>query len=75
MKPIRVLIVEGASTTRQTLSRVLGQDAELEVVAATATGRLALAKLSDLGPDVVLLYISRPDKEGLKTHTSIRETR
>lgn len=74
MKSIRVLIVDGASTTRQTLSRLLNQDRELEVVGATATGRLALAKLSELSPDLIVLDVARPELEGLKTLAAIRET-
>lgn len=73
MKPIRVLIVDGASTTRQTLSRLLNQDRELEVVGATATGRLALAKLGELRSDLIVLDVARPDLEGLKTLAAIRE--
>ncbi len=74
MKRIRVLIVDGVSTTRQLLSRVLQRDLDLEVVAAVAGGRLALSRLNELKPDVVLLDVAMPDLEGLKTLASVRET-
>lgn len=74
MKRVRVLIVDGSSTTRQTLRRLLDGDRELEVVGTAASGQLALAKLSDLSPDVVLLDVAPPDREGLKTLAAMRET-
>ena len=74
MKRIRVLIVDGVSTTRQLLSRVLQRDMDLDVVAAVAGGRLALARLNELRPDVVLLDVALPELEGLQTLASVRET-
>lgn len=74
MNRIRVLLVESSSLTRQTLSRLLGRDLDLEVVAATATGRLALSHLNELNPDLVLLDIAGPEKEGLITLKAIRGT-
>ena len=74
MKRIRVLIVDGVSTTRRMVSDLLGRDLELEVVGSMASGRLALDRLVDLSPDVVLLDVAQPDFEGLKTLAAIRET-
>ncbi len=74
MKRIRLLIVDGSSTARHTLSRLFDQHREFEIVAAVASGRMALAKLQDLHPDVVVLDVARPDMEGLKTLATIRET-
>ena len=74
MKRIRVLIVDGDTTSRQTLLRLLDRDQELEIVGAVASERLALAKLSDLSPDVVLLDVALPEREGLKTLAAMRET-
>ena len=74
MQRIRVLIVDGVSTTRQLLGRVLQRDMDLEVVAAVAGGRLALARLSELRPDVVLLDVALPELEGLQTLAAVRET-
>ncbi|MFO0871479.1 MAG: chemotaxis-specific protein-glutamate methyltransferase CheB [Pirellulales bacterium] len=74
MKQIRVLIVDGVSTTRQTLQRLLDQDRELEVVGAVASGRLALSRLNDLCPDLVLLDVALPELEGLQTLAALRKT-
>lgn len=72
MNLIRVLIVEESSLIRRKLTAILGSNPELNVVAAVATGRLALANLHDLVPDVVLLDVSPPEREGLKTLASLR---
>lgn len=73
MKRIRVLIVDGAPLTRQMTRGLLDRDPEFEVVGAVASGRLALANLSDLNPDVVLLDVTLPDREGLKTLAAVRD--
>ncbi len=74
MRRIRILIADGSSITRQTLRRLFDLDPELEVVGATAAGRSALAQLVELKPDVVLLDVAEPDREGLKTLAAVRET-
>jgi chemotaxis response regulator CheB len=73
MNRIRVLIVESSSTSRQTLNRLLRRNRELEVVGAVASGRLALAQLKDLKPDVIVLDVCEPEREGLKTLGEIRK--
>ncbi len=74
MSRIRVLIVDSSSITRETLRQLLGSDRDLEVVAVTASGIVALSKVNDLNPDVVLLDVAKPDMEGLKTLAVLRET-
>lgn len=54
MKRIRILIVDGSSTTRQAQRRLLDRDLELEVVRATPEDRVALVTLQEVHPDVVL---------------------
>ena len=72
MNLIRVLIVEDSSLIRRKLTDVLTNQPELRIVAAVASGRLALANLHDHAPDIVLVGISLPEKEGLKTLASLR---
>ena len=73
MSRIRVLIVDSSSITREMLRQLLGGDRDLEVVAVTASGIVALSKVSELNPDVVLLDVAKPDMEGLKTLARLRE--
>ncbi len=74
MIQIRVLIVEDSSLIRRKMAEILGRHPDLKVVAAVATGRLALANLHDLIPDVVLVGVSLPEKEGLKTLATLRQS-
>jgi two-component system chemotaxis response regulator CheB len=72
MQKIRVLIVDDAVMVRSRLSKILSTDPHIEVVGVAATGRIALAKLPQLKPDVVILDIEMPDLDGLQTLSQIR---
>jgi two-component system, chemotaxis family, protein-glutamate methylesterase/glutaminase len=74
MPKIRVLIVDDAVVVRSRLSKLLAADPEIEVVGVAATGRIALAKLSQVYPDVVILDVEMPDLNGLETLTALRQT-
>lgn len=73
MSPLRILIIDGTSTTRQALSASLRKDSGLDVVGAMASGTLALARMEELRPDVVVLDVAE-DREGLKTLARLRES-
>ncbi len=72
MRRIRVLVVDDAAAVRRIVSEVLGQDPELEVVGVAPTGRLALAKLPQLSPDLVTLDVEMPGMSGLEVLEEIR---
>jgi two-component system, chemotaxis family, protein-glutamate methylesterase/glutaminase len=74
MSKIRVLIVDDAVVVRSRLKKLLSTDPELEVVGVAATGRIALAKLSQVNPDIVILDVDMPDLNGLETLTELRKT-
>jgi two-component system, chemotaxis family, protein-glutamate methylesterase/glutaminase len=74
MPKIRVLIVDDAVMVRSRLSKLLAADPEIEVVGVAATGRIALAKLSQINPDVVILDVEMPDLNGLETLAELRQT-
>lgn len=74
MPKIRILIVDDAVVVRSRLKKILTADPELEVVGVAATGRIALAKLSQVNPDIVILDVDMPDLNGLETLTKLRKT-
>lgn len=74
MKRIRVLIVEGSPATREAIRQQFGREPDLELAGLFSNGRVALAQLTDLSPDVIVLDVAEPDLEGLKTLTSLRLT-
>jgi two-component system, chemotaxis family, protein-glutamate methylesterase/glutaminase len=64
MKPCRVLIVDDSAYNRTTLSRLVGGEADFEVVGTAADGEEALRKLMTLNPDVLTLDLDMPRMDG-----------
>lgn len=73
MPTIRVLIVDDAVMVRSRLSKILSTDPEIEVAGVAATGQIALAKLAQLNPDVVILDVEMPGLNGLQILSRIRQ--
>lgn len=73
MRKIRVLIVDDAVVVRRMVGDVLAGDPLLEVAGVAATGRIALAKIPQVNPDVVTLDVEMPDMDGLQTLAEIRK--
>ena len=71
---IRVLIVDDAVVVRSRVSKILSTVPEIEVAGIAANGRIALAKIPQVNPDVIILDIEMPDMNGLETLAAIRET-
>jgi two-component system chemotaxis response regulator CheB len=72
MSLIHVLVVDDSVVVRRFLSEVLDADPELVVIGAAATGRIALAKIPQVAPDVVVLDLEMPELDGLATLREIR---
>ncbi len=75
MSRIRVLVVDDSVVVRRLVSNVLGADADIDVVGVAANGHIALAKISQLNPDLVTLDIEMPVLDGLGTLKQLRKTR
>lgn len=73
MIAIRILVVDDSVVIRKLLSETLSADRELEVVGVASDGRIALAKLPQLKPDLVTLDVEMPVMNGLETLAAIRE--
>jgi two-component system chemotaxis response regulator CheB len=74
MDKIRVFLVDDASVVRRLVANALNADPALEVVGTAADGQMALARLGDLRPDVVLLDLEMPVMDGLQTLVALRKT-
>ncbi len=74
MLKIRVLVVDDAVVMRRLISEALSHDPDIEVVGAAAHGRIALAKIPQVNPDVVTLDIEMPEMNGIETVREIRKT-
>ncbi|MEP7364682.1 MAG: chemotaxis response regulator protein-glutamate methylesterase [Acidobacteriota bacterium] len=67
MEKTRVLVVDDSVLMRSAISHVIASDPELEVVGVAPNGRIALAKMEQVQPDIVTLDFEMPEMGGLET--------
>lgn len=73
MPPIRLLVVDDSVVVRKAIREALESESTIEVAGTAASGRIALAKIPQLNPDVITLDIEMPGLNGLKTLAQIRK--
>ncbi len=73
MRKIRILVVDDSVVIRRMLTDAI-VDPLLEVVGSAPNGRIALARIPQLNPDVVTLDIEMPEMDGLQTLAALRKT-
>jgi len=73
MSAIRILVVDDSVVIRKLLSDTLSADRALEVVGVASDGRIALAKIPQLKPDLVTLDVEMPVMNGLETLAALRK--
>lgn len=74
MANVRVLVVDDSVVVRKLITDALSADPDIEVVGTAANGRIALAKIPQLRPDVVTLDIEMPVMDGLETLNHLRSS-
>jgi two-component system, chemotaxis family, protein-glutamate methylesterase/glutaminase len=62
---IRVLIVDDSASIRQTLTMLLSEDPEIEVIGAASDPFMAARKIRDDIPDVITLDVEMPQMDGI----------
>ena len=72
MSRIRVLVVDDAVAVRRLVCDALGADSAIEVVGTAENGRVALARVPQLKPDVIVLDLEMPVMSGLETLVELR---
>ena len=65
MERIRILVVDDSVVIRKLLCDTLAEDPDIEVVGSASDGRLGLAKIEQLHPELVTLDIEMPVMNGL----------
>jgi len=73
MRKIRVLVVDDSVVVRKIVTDSLTVDPELNVVGVAANGKIALAKIPQLNPDIITLDIEMPEMDGLQALVEIRK--
>jgi two-component system chemotaxis response regulator CheB len=71
---IRVLVVDDAVVVRHVVGRALEAEAGLNVVALAPNGRVAMAMMARVAPDVVVLDLEMPEMDGFETLREIRRS-
>ena len=71
---IRVMIVDDHSIVRVGLKQVLEQSGEFEVVGQAADGEEAVRVAADVSPDVVVMDVMMPKKDGVEACREIMES-
>jgi two-component system chemotaxis response regulator CheB len=74
MPKFRILVVDDVALIRRLVSEELAKDPGLEVVGTAANGKIALARLPQVNPDLVILDIEMPEMDGLETLRELRKT-
>jgi two-component system chemotaxis response regulator CheB len=73
MARIRILVVDDSVIIRELLCDALSKDSELEVIASAGDGRIALAKIAQLHPDLITLDVDMPVMNGMETLVEVRK--
>lgn len=71
---IRVMIVDDHSVVRVGMKHVLEQSGEFEVVGQAADGEEAIRMAADVSPDVVIMDVIMPVKDGVEACREIMES-
>jgi len=72
VNPIRVMVVDDSVVVRKIVTDVLSGDPDIEVVGTAVNGKVALAKLDQLKPDLITMDIEMPEMNGIEAVRAIR---
>lgn len=73
MRPVRVMVVDDSVVVRLLVAEAIRAEKGLELAGTAANGRIALAKLAELRPDVIVLDVEMPELDGLSTLVELRK--
>lgn len=71
---LKVLVVDDSTVDRMLLVHIINSDARLEVVGIADNGARAIALNQRLRPDVIIMDVTMPERDGLSTATEIMQT-
>jgi two-component system chemotaxis response regulator CheB len=73
MPPFRILVIDDSLVIRKVLSQTLGEDADLEVAGTASDGKIGLAKIAQLKPDLITLDVEMPVMSGMEALVQVRK--
>lgn len=74
MPKLRLLVVDDTIVYRKIVSDILAELPGVEVVGTAANGKIALAKMASLQPDLITLDIEMPEMNGIEVLSRMRDT-
>lgn len=74
MSKIRVFIVDDSVLIRRLLTMSLTEDPALDVIGFAVNGKLAVPKILDLRPDVVVMDVEMPEMTGVEAVKEVRKS-
>src|SRR3954463_7549225 len=69
------MVVDDSVVVRKIVTDVLSEDPAIEVVGTAVNGKVAVAKLDQLKPDLVTMDIEMPEMNGIEAVRAIRARR
>jgi DNA-binding NarL/FixJ family response regulator len=72
MEKIKVLLAEDHTIVRKGIRALLAAEADIEVVGEAENGRVAVERVQELAPDVVVMDITMPELNGIEATCQIR---
>jgi two-component system, chemotaxis family, protein-glutamate methylesterase/glutaminase len=75
MNKIRVMLVDDAVVVRRMVTDVLASDPVIEVAGTASNGNVALSRLDQFNPDLVVMDVEMPDMDGLTALKEMRKRR
>jgi DNA-binding NarL/FixJ family response regulator len=73
-KPLRILIADDHNVVRAGLRELLGECSELRVVGEATNGVEAISHAKTLQPDIILMDVAMPQKNGIEATQEIHDT-
>jgi two-component system, chemotaxis family, protein-glutamate methylesterase/glutaminase len=70
---LRVLVVDDTIVFRKAVSDALATLPDVEVVGTAGNGKIALSRINDLKPDLLILDIEMPEMNGLEVLQAIKQ--
>ncbi len=75
VEPIKVMVVDDSVVVRKIVTDVLSEDPGIQVVGTAVNGKVAVAKLDQLKPDLITMDIEMPEMNGIEAVRAIRARR
>lgn len=70
--PIRILLVDDHEMFRDGLESLVKKEDKMQVVDVAENGRIAVQKVRELSPDIVVMDVSMPDLNGIEATRQIK---